>query len=206
MQREGPAERLSGRPYVAGRQTLSDVRRRPGAPVGTVERQSDDLGLMLGAEGAQEVHVAECSMAEPEVLSDDHPRRVQRAEDDQLGERLCRLVGQLGREGQDEHRVRTGRGQERGPILDRRQRQRSLVGPDDRHGVRVEGDGHDRQTTEPLGQPSRLGQHMAVAPVYPVEVADRDDARPEVAVDLCEVMPDLNSAGAARADGHERQP
>ncbi len=114
--------------------------------------------------------------------------------DEHLGDEVDRgQLRELGREGQDEHRVHAQAGHELGAAVVRGEQRRVAAGADDLAGVRVEGDddgGHSQLPGAVHGMPD----DQLVSAVDSVVGADGDDAAPPVLGDVLQATPALHCA------------
>ena len=76
-----------------------------------------------------------------------------------------------------------------------------LLGPQDRHRVRVERHGHDRVDAEARGAGPCLAEHVGVPEVHAVEVADAHHGAAEVGRHVVDVSPDLHGPSLVAAAG-----
>lgn len=92
---------------------------------------------------------------------------------DPLEELVRRQIQQGPVGGIRNHLIDAARRQQLGLALQRAQRRRGLVGPQNRNGMGIEREDHGRDGGRP-GKPDQLGNHRLMAPMHPIEVADRN--------------------------------
>ena len=149
------------------------------------------------AEGLERGDVAGGLAAEAEVGADDDGGGVHGVDQHPLGELLGGPRRHVAVEGQGQHVVGAGLGEQLRPALDGGQLGRGVLGPQHRHRRRVEGHRHQRQPAR-VGELARPRQHPAVPEVDAVEVADHHGGRPEIGRHVGERAPDLHAPHSRR--------
>ncbi len=157
--------------------------------------QVDDLDLevvdlaLLG----EELHGARGLVAEAEVGALDDRLGVQLVDQDLPHEVGGGQPGELGGEGQDQHRVHAQLGHEFGAPVVRGEQRGVAARADDLARVRVEGDDH-RRNAEGAGPVHGVPDDQLVPAVHSVVGADGDDAAPPVLGDVLQATPALHCA------------
>ena len=198
-----PAEHGRGLSDVARGQGLAHPRRgatalRLGPVLGGELLDGLDLEAVAGAQAHHLRDVAGVAPAEAHVVPHDHDGGVQPVHEHAADELLRGLVRELEGVALQEHRVQTRLVQEDDPLL----------GADDVHvghlgmvhGARVRGEGHGHG--QGVAGPRQLddpAQHLAVAAVHAVEVAQGDHGARQVRGDLVQAVPDPHQSAPASA-------